>query len=129
MSCDSCCGASNGPATIYQSADTPISFQLLKETCIGGPLGPFDLTEATEIWAMFPTLVSPPLILKLSLSELVISSPAGAGVFTGMISASNALLLQLGLINVEVRVTIASVVTVAEIIGQLTVTPSLFPGS
>ena len=107
---------------IYQSGDTPLNFQL--KNCDGSP---FDISTATEIWAMFPTLVNPPVILKKSTSQLNITN-GGAGMFSGIMSASNAALLTTGLINVEIRVTIASEITVAEIIGQVTVSPSLFPG-
>lgn len=107
---------------IYQSGDTPLNFTL--KNCDGSP---FVISAATEIWALFPTLVSPPVILKLSLAQITITN-GGAGQFSCLMSQANALLLQVGLINVEVRVTIAGEITVAEIIGQLTVTPSLFPG-
>lgn len=127
MGLNSCCGEVQSPGIIYQSGDTPFTIQLLKESCPGQP-EPFDLTNATEIWALFPTLVSPPVILKLSLSQLTVVNPPGAGTFSGTMSRANALLLTTGLINVEVRVTIAGVITTFQILGQLTVDPSLFPG-
>lgn len=107
---------------IYQSGDTPLNFTL--KNCDGSP---FNISAATELWVLFPTKVSPPVILKLSMTQITITN-GGAGQFSCVMSQANALLLQVGLINVEVRVTISAEITVAEIIGQLTVTPSLFPG-
>ncbi len=117
---DSQCGVCEN--VIYQSGDTPLNFTL--QNCDGSP---FNISSATEIWAMFPTLVSPPVILKLSLSQITITN-GGAGQFSCVMSQSNAILLQTGVINCEVRVTLAGEITAVEIIGQLNVTPSLFPG-
>lgn len=117
MSCDDQC-----QNIIYQSGDTQLNFTL--KNCDGSP---FVITSASEIAVYFQTVVNPPVILRLSLSQVVITN-GGAGQFACVMSQSNAALLQTGLINVEVRVTIAGEITVAEIVGQLTVTPSLFPG-
>lgn len=124
VSLNSCC-ASVCQQTLYQSADTPLNFRVTN--CDGSP---FNVSAASEIWVMFPvgaTQPSPPVILKLSLAQLTIDN-GGGGEFSGIMSQANALLLKTGLINVEIRVTIGSKVSVAEVLGQLTVTPSLFPG-
>ncbi len=109
---------------IYQSGDTTLNFTL--NNC-DPQEGPLNITEASEIWAMFPTLANPPVILKLSLSQITITS-GPLGQFSCVMSQSNALLLTPGLINVEVRVTIGGQITVCQILGQLTVDASLFPG-
>lgn len=118
-----CCEENQCENIIYQSGDTPLNFTL--ENC---DRTPFVITDATEIWALFPTLVMPPVILKLSLSEITITN-GGAGQFSCVMSQADAELLVLGLIDVEVRVTLAGQITVAEIIGAITVKESLFPGS
>lgn len=107
---------------IYQSGDTPLNFTL--QNSDGSP---FNIAAASEIWVLFPTLTMPPVILKLSLSQITLTN-GGGGQFSCIMSKANAALLQVGLINVEVRVTISGEITAVEILGQLTVTPSLFPG-
>jgi hypothetical protein len=119
---DCTCGASYQPGIIYQSADTTLNFQL--KTSDGKP---FDLTNATEIWVMFPTLIAPPVILMLSNSTLTITN-LGGGQFSGVMTSANALLLQAGNISIEIRVTIAGEITTVELTDALTVTATLFPG-
>lgn len=111
---------------IYQSGDTTLTFELTSQepNCQDTPL---DLSAATEILCLFPTLVSPPVELRLSDSEVTVTN-GPLGQFSALMSQANALLLTLGLINVEVRTTIGGLVTVTQILGQLTVTASLFPG-
>lgn len=108
---------------LYQSGDTPLSFSL--ENADGSP---FDLSQATEIQVLLPTLVNPPVILTLTGLAVTLVSGGGGGQFSCLVSSSKASLLKLGLIDVEVRATIAGKIIAAEIFGQLFVTPSLFPG-
>lgn len=117
MDCNSTC-----ENVIDQGGDTPLNFALTD--CNGEP---FDISDATEIWAIFPTLVTPPVVRKLSLSQITVTN-GGAGKFLCMMSKTNALLLKTGLIDCEVRVTIGGEITAVQIIGKLTVIPSLFPG-
>lgn len=119
---DCTCGASYQPGIIYQSADTTLNFQLKKSDGT-----PFDLTNASEIWVMFPTLIAPPVILKLSNSSLTITN-LGGGQFSGIMTSANALLLETGNISIEIRVTIAGEITVVELSDVLMVTATLFPG-
>lgn len=121
---DDRCGPLPAPGIIYQSADTTLNFQL--QTSDGKP---FDLTSATEIWAMFPTVSENgvPVILKLSESKLTVTN-SGGGEFSGVMTSANAFLLTTGLISIEVRVTINDEVSVVEMPNALNVVASLFPG-
>lgn len=118
LSLDPSCSCQN---TIYQSGDNLISFAL--RDCKGEA---FNLSSATEIEVIFPTLVAPPLVKKLSLSQVTITYGVG-GLFTVLISKSDALLLTLGSINIEVRVTISGQTNVIQLLGVVTVVASLFP--
>lgn len=123
-----CCDSQN-PGTLFQSADTTLNFTLYQSNS-NGPNScvpvPFNLTSATEIEILFPTLVNPPVILKYTMSQVTITN-AQFGQFSALMSSANADLLALGLINIEIRVTIAGVISVCQLIGQLNVVASLFP--
>ena len=117
------CEDNNGQTIIYKSGDTPLFFELKNSDN-----SPFVLTNATDIWVLFPTLVSPPVILKLSTADITLTN-AGAGLFSCVMSQANAMLLTSGVINVELRITIDGQITVTQILGQITVSDSLYPGT
>jgi hypothetical protein len=87
---------------------------------------PFNITGATEIVALFPSGTTP-IQKKLSLSEITIIN-AGGGMVAITLTAADTLLLDVGLIDVEIRVTIAGKTSIAQISQQITVNASMFPG-
>lgn len=108
---------------VFQNGDTTLNFTL--QNCDGTP---FNISSATEIAVYFPTVVNPPVILRLSMSQVTVLNGGGGGQFSCVMSKTNAALLQQGSISVEVRVTIGGETQVVQFPNALTVDPSLFPG-
>lgn len=91
---------------------------------------PFDLTSATEIDAIFLKNDGTCLHKKLSLSEIVILSALG-GKFQIILTAADTEDLALspdnGYSNIEIRITIASKITIVLLKNVIKVVPKLFP--
>jgi hypothetical protein len=113
---------------VYQGEDRNLNFRLADQNTGDS----FDLTGATEIDVVFPTVtnITYPngcLHKKLSLSQVTIIN-AGGGKFSVALTATdtNAILVS-DAVAVEIRVTIAGFLTVVQIPEAFSLQPSLFP--
>ena len=85
----------------------------------------FDLTSATEIEVIIPSSGTSLIVKKLSLSEVVITN-AIEGRFSVALSSVDTSSMDIGdVIAVEIKVTIASVITITQIPSALNVIQSL----
>ena len=113
----------NDQVTIYLGEDKTLNFRLTDDKT----KNPFDLTSATEVIAIFPVSSGLPIQKKKSLNELVVVSAVG-GRFDVALSSADTARLELGaVVAVEIRITIATLLTIVQIPQALNVVPSLFP--
>jgi hypothetical protein len=127
------------PEKFYQQGSAVIGITLNNPPeCEGNCPTPFDLTDVTEIWVIFPTIQPappaspvPPIVKKLSLSQVtIVQAKLGqisvtlAGGLTG-----DTVNIPTGPVPVEVRPTVEGVTPFAQNTKQLICLPSLFPGT
>ena len=107
--------------TVYQGENKTLNFRLVDERT----KNPFDLTLATEIEAIFPTTAGPSLIKLKSLSQVIVINAVG-GRFDVPLVPTETAGLQLGeVVPVEIRVTIAGLISIIQIPQALNVAPSI----
>jgi hypothetical protein len=100
----SCAPCSQSPVfTIFQGDSKTLPLKAL----FADTLDPLDLTSCTEILVPLPNADGTFTVLKYSLSQVVIASPAVLGQFSVPISSVNSLLLNPGVLqNLDVTFTI-----------------------
>lgn len=107
------------PFTIYQGDAKTMLLKALQEFPAGDPL---DLTSCTEIIVSLPKADGTILLRKLSLAEVVVTSPAVLGKFSVAISAINSALLNVGQLQTfDVTFTISGVVFTVPYFNALSV--------
>jgi hypothetical protein len=107
---------------IYQGGDSICEFEVTDQYGRA-----FDLTGATEIFAIFPGLTpTTPIVKQLSLSTVIVTFAKG-GIFTATIAKADAIQMAPGPIDVELRVVISGQTTPTQIFAAATVVASLYP--
>jgi type VI protein secretion system component VasA len=110
-------------AKVYTGSDKTLNFRLTDKVT----KNPLDLTSATEIEVLFPVSDGGlPVSKKLTLSQVTITL-AVAGKFSVALSAVDTARLEIGAaISIEVKVTIATKVSIIQIDDALNVIKSMF---
>jgi hypothetical protein len=109
---------------IYTGENKTLSFRLLSDVKNGTP---FDLTAATEIQVSIPKSDGTAIVKKLSLSEVTMVNALDGKFSTALLPVDTAALEVGAVIAVEIKITIATVVTIVQISEALNVISSLFP--
>jgi type VI protein secretion system component VasA len=123
MSCEVDKCETDKRAKVYTGSDKTLNFRLTDKVT----KNPLDLTSATEIEVLFPVSDGGlPVSKKLTLSQVTITL-AVAGKFSVALSAVDTARLEIGAaISIEVKVTIATKVSIIQIDDALNVIKSMF---
>lgn len=107
-----------GPFEIFTGQDKTMSMlALYPKTSL-----PLDLTSCTEISVALPNADGTFTSLKLSATQVAITSPANLGSFTVPIAAAVSALLNVGeLQNIDVAFTISGLITIVRFFQSLSV--------